>query len=265
MAFSLLHRRHRGKNMKKNQKKTYALLTTALIAIVGSYNALMIHSDSNLSLSDSANIKRIDEVYGIVKVGRNLAVATDWRKIPAIENKVAILEAQTMNKETEPAAQENPAAVEASLNMGLVEVMNPKKWLNGVKASEFSGSIATNNGMIESLKASLPDGLNVDIAFSEMTGNTFEYDLNGEVFSGLMYQVDQNSYMVTLTNGPLEGTRLRFEGQDAQISSENFLAENHNIEIGDFGSETAPEISVQNEDQTTETAQTFDFSTTQSI
>ena len=71
--------------MKKNQKKTYALLTTALLAIVGSYNALMIHSDSKLSLSESANIKRIDEIYGSVKVGRKLAVATDWRKISKSE------------------------------------------------------------------------------------------------------------------------------------------------------------------------------------
>ncbi len=118
MAFTLLDRYHRGKKMKKNQKKTYALLTTALIAIVGSYNALMIHSDSNLGLSDSANIKRIDEVYGVVKVGRNLAVATDWRKIPASENKVASVENKAVNKESAPATQENPAAVEASLNMG---------------------------------------------------------------------------------------------------------------------------------------------------
>ena len=253
--------------MKKNQKKTYALLTAAFIAIVGSYNALMIHSDSNLGVSDTTNIKRLDEVFGIVKVGRNLAVATDWRKIPASENKLNIVKAQPVTQEVSQDIQDNQAAVEATLNMGLVEVMNPKKWQNGVKATEFSGSIATNNGIIESLKASLPDGLNVDIAFSEMTGNTFEYDLNGEVFSGLMYQVDQNSYMITLTNGPLEGTRLRFEGHESTASSENFLAENHNVEIGEFGPDTGtePEISHQTETPTTETAQTFDFSNSQSI
>jgi len=37
----------------------------------------------------------------------------------------------------------------------------------------------------------------------------FEYDINGEIYSGMMYQVDQKSYMVALTNSPLEGTRLR--------------------------------------------------------
>lgn len=250
--------------MKKNQKKTYALLTTALLAIVGSYNALMIHSDSKLSLSESANIKRIDEIYGSVKVGRKLAVATDWRKISKSEVAAQVAKIEDKNISTST-TQENSAAVEATLNMSLVEVINPKKWQNGVKDAEFTGSIATNNGVIESLKASLPEGLSVDIAFSEMTGNTFEYDLNGEVFSGLMYQVDQNSYMVTLTNGPLEGTRLRFEGQESSTSSENFLAENHSIEIGEFGSESEPEITNQVETQTTETAQTFDFSTTQSI
>jgi hypothetical protein len=44
----------------------------------------------------------------------------------------------------------------------------------------------------------------------------FEYDQNGETLSGLLYQVDQNTYMVTLTNGPFEGTRLRFT-QETQV------------------------------------------------
>jgi hypothetical protein len=57
---------------------------------------------------------------------------------------------------------------------------------------------------------SLPNGEGLDVSFSEMTGNVFEYDVDGEVYSGMMYQVDQHAYMVTLTNGPLEGTRLRF-------------------------------------------------------
>jgi hypothetical protein len=72
--------------------------------------------------------------------------------------------------------------------------------------------------------------MKIEISFSEMTGNTFEYDLNGQIYSGLMYQVDQNSYMITLTNGPLEGTRLRFAGEstDAQSQQEQtqaYLAE----------------------------------------
>ena len=67
--------------------------------------------------------------------------------------------------------------------------------------------------------------------------NVFEYDVNGEVYSGMMYQVDQNAYMVTLTNGPLEGTRLRFSAQQSaeeQQQIQDNLAQN-NVDIGEFG------------------------------
>ena len=67
-----------------------------------------------------------------------------------------------------------------------------------------------------SLNVSLPNNESVTVSFSEMNGNVFEYDIDGEVYSGMLYQVDQTAYMVTLTNGPLEGTRLRFVGEPSQ-------------------------------------------------
>jgi hypothetical protein len=63
--------------------------------------------------------------------------------------------------------------------------------------------------VIENLIVSLPQGEGITVSFSELAGNVFEYDINGEIYSGMMYQVDQKSYMVALTNSPLEGTRLR--------------------------------------------------------
>jgi hypothetical protein len=141
----------------------------------------------------------------------------------------------------------------------LVEVINPKKWEKGVKASDFGGSIATNNGIIESLSANLPENMNIEISFSEMTGNVFEYDLNGKVYSAMMYQVDQSSYMVTMTNGPLEGTRMRFAGEAADTNT--YLAETHNIEVGAFGEEmdaVQPEVEAETSIQTAEAA-SFNF------
>jgi hypothetical protein len=73
------------------------------------------------------------------------------------------------------------------------------------------------------LNVSLPNGEGLSVSFSEMTGNVFEYDFEGELYSGMMYQADQSSYIVTLTNGPLEGTRLKFNGElslEDQIQAE---------------------------------------------
>lgn len=208
------------------------------MAIVGTYNAVMINSESGMS--GSKNFKRLDEMFGVVTQGRTPAVTTQWAKIEKPVVRVATV--QTAAKIESSVVQEAPsqAAIQDSLSLKLVEVMNPKKWDKGVKTTEFTGTIATNNGIIETLSANLPEGINIEIAFSEMTGNTFEYDLNGEVYAGMMYQVDQGSYMITLSNGPLEGTRLRFAGEtnDSLAETKEYLAETHHVEVGTFGEES---------------------------
>lgn len=252
--------------MKKNQKKNIAFITLGLLALVGTYNAIMINSDSTLAV-DTKNFKRLDEVYGVVVEGRIPAV-TQWSKVGNtvhFEAKPVSKSAVTVATTENNSEAQVEAAIKESLDLKLVEVINPVKWQKEILAKQFSGSIAANNGVIESLTANLPEGKSIEISFSEMTGNTFEYDLDGEVYQAFMYQVDQNSFMVTLNNGPLEGTRLRFAGEaDAQTQAEqtnNYLAENHNVEVGTFGQEVeaipAPAETIENT-QTAEVS-TFNF------
>lgn len=227
--------------MKKNKTKNIAIIAFSFLAVIGTYNAVMINSESHLG--DASNFKRLDEVFGVVKTGRHLAVANDWKKI---ERVAATPAAKIKTQETASASapvEVSDAAIQEDLKLKLVEVINPKKWVNGITSAQFSGAIATNYGVIESLTASLPEGLNVEISFSEMTGNTFEYDLNGEVYTAMMYQVDKSQYMITMTNGPLEGTRMRFAGEEKESTQAEYLAETHNIEVQEFGAQTeAPEV-----------------------
>ena len=239
--------------MKKNQNKNIAIFAFSLLAMVGTYNAVMINSESHLS--DVKNFKRLDEMFGVVTEGRAPAVTTGWAKVAKPLTSVASVKVESSVSE-EASAQ---AAIQDSLSLKLVEVINPKKWEKGVKASDFGGSIATNNGIIESLSANLPENMNIEISFSEMTGNVFEYDLNGKVYSAMMYQVDQSSYMVTMTNGPLEGTRMRFAGE--AVDNNSYLAETHNIEVGAFGEDmdaVQPEVESETSIQTAEAA-SFNF------
>jgi len=247
-----------GNTMKKKQTKNIVIFALSLLAMIGSYNAIMINSDSNLS--SSSHFKRLDEMFGVVTLGRTPAVDAKWTKI-AKEHKTVVATAPVAKEVVyDDAPEVAQAAIEAMLDLRLVEVINPKKWENGVKATEFKGSIATNNGIIETLSASLPEGLNIDIAFSEMTGNTFEYDLNGEVYSGIMYQVDQASYMITMTNGPLEGTRLKFAAETVDTqTTQNYLAETHNVEIGSFGEEMDHAQAEISEDFSAQTADAASF------
>lgn len=231
-------------NWGKNRNKFFAFTFTAFFVVTGTYNAVVINSESHLTGSEVKFVKRLDEIYGVTVQGREVANSVSWQKlasapklalrkeiIQTVSNKVAAPETSVPD-ESIPVA-----AVQEDLTLSLVEVINQKKWQNGLPNTQFSGSLVANNGVIEELSVALPNGEGVSVSFSEMTGNVFEYDLNGELYSGMMYQVDQYAYMVTLTNGPLEGTRLRFSAQSAESQQQdiqNSLAAS-DVEVGQFG------------------------------
>ncbi len=233
--------------MNWKKKKNIVVFTAAFIfTMTGIYNSIVINTESSIS-GDMKFVKRLDEVYGVVTPGRRVAATIQWqkleeKKVRAMRNIVVqevnqIAAAPASNVIDEPLPSP-AAAVHEELSLGLVEVANATKWQNGLTQGQFSGNLETSNGIIQSLAVSLPDGESIAISYAEMTGNVFEYDYNGEVFSGMMYQVDQNSYMVTLTSGPLDGTRLRFSSGDSverQEFDQQELAAEYQVMPGDFG------------------------------
>ncbi len=245
----------------ENKKKPFAFMFLGLFTLTGTYNAVVINSESHITGEDIKFVKRLDELYGVTTPARVVANSMKWQKLPKQQIATAqpsptFISQSIQRQEAAPAQAAGPqeeqvvatSAIQEDLNLSLVEVINPKKWQQGLNTSQFSGSLSTSNGSIDELSVGLPDGDGVSISFTELTGNVFEYDYNGELYSGMLYQVDQNSYMVSLTNGPLEGTRLRFSNttlnENLQQSQQN-LAE-QNIEAGSFGnSEPSPEMVVQ--------------------
>lgn len=239
----------------KNHKRTLAVLAIGVFVFTGTYNSIVINAESHLAASDVRFVKRLDELYGVTVSGREVATTVSWQKLTPtqvahikqrkqpryIEQTVKTADAAPTQQEVIPAA-----AVQEELSLNLVEVINPKLFAKGVPQGQFSGSLSTNNGVIESLSVSLPNTEAVSVSFSEMTGNVFEYDYGGELYSGMMYQVDQGSYMVTLTNGPLEGTRLRFQTEISPADQQQLesLAAN-NIEPGNFGQDQPEQVQAQ--------------------
>ena len=271
-------------NGKLTQKKLFLFAIAALFVGTGTYNAVVINSESVLLGSDVKFVKRLDEIYGVTIPGRQLAATTTWQKltptaipqkiIPQVPSFKTQITSSTDSASTDSSDSQPQAAVQEELSLSLVEVINPKKWEKGLTNSQFNGSLTTNNGVIESLSVSLPNGEGVSVSFSEMTGNVFEYDFGGELYSGMMYQVDQNAYMVTLTNGPLEGTRLRFStgaSEEQSQETQETLAQ-ENVDVGNFGNtevaqETNPEEILQNDQamqQEAIQAQGFNLSNDQS-
>jgi hypothetical protein len=250
-----------------NSKQFLAGLTFGFLVVTGTYNAVVINSESVINGSQYRLAKRLDEVYGIVPSNRDVANTMAWQKLSV--KQAAIYKSQLSDNNLRPLVAEDSkpaevvaqAAVQEDLNLNLTGVINPKKWAQGLNNTEFNGSLSTNQGVIESLSVSLPKGEGISVSFSEMTGNVFEYDYEGELYSGMMYQENQNSYVVTLTNGPLEGTRLTFtseasvESDIQQEDSQRTLAENNDAEAGSqqeqaSGQEVGPgpEVAQQNQE-----------------
>lgn len=237
----------------KNQKNLFACAFSAAFVIVGTYNAVVINSDSDIRSTDVRFVKRLDEVYGITLPGREVAAAVSWKKLssaksvsPVIAKNNQIYENKYIetSKKIEPTVQAEAvipsAAVQEDLSLGLVEVINPKKWEKGLVSGQFNGELTANGGVIENLSVSLPNGEGLSVAFSELSGNVFEYDFDGNLYSGMMYQVDQTSYMVTLTNGPLEGTRLKFATEAPALEP---------APVQEYMAETAPQNIYENYNQ----------------
>lgn len=228
--------------MKKHLKKIMGVGIGGLVAL-GMFNAFLISGQSELS-GDVTYVKGLDEMFGITQPGRVLATNNNWQKIEDFKN----VSSSEVQSGTQLQAEAAPAISE-DLTLNLVEVVNPKIWNKGLPNTDFEGELTTSNGTIESLSVNLPGREEISISFAEMNGNVFQYDYAGEIYSGVLYQVDPKSYMITLTNGPLEGTRMRFvdEYSPEQVEITQTLKEEHNVNVGFFGA---------NEKETTEVKQT---------
>lgn len=244
------------------RRTTTGLLAFAFVA-VGTYNSVVVNADGFMDSHNVRFVKRLDEMNGVLKSGRQLANNGEWVKLRApVKPRLAQAEKPKLTDEVavsaaasgapaaiEPAPEGTaPAAIKESLSLELAEVFNAKKYPQGAKSDQFSGTLSANDGVIESISVSLPGNESFSVSFSELTGNVFEYEIDGQTLSGMMYQMDKTSYMVTLTNGPFEGTRLKFNGQP---SGEEDLGNNSEQVAENNAPEQEPEFQpVTNDDGT---------------
>lgn len=118
------------------------------------------------------------------------------------------------------------------MNMNLIQVINSKKFKKPLKEGEFSGHLYMRDGNIESMLISLPNNVEVAVNYSDLQGNTFRYDMDGEEYRGAVFKASgkkANLYMITLNGGPLDQTRLKFQSTGEEfadrIPAEDFLDE----------------------------------------
>jgi hypothetical protein len=225
------------------KRKTWFWAVCTLIVGVGCYNAMVFNAVSDIT-GDHYLAEHLPEAP--VKVSkRAIAVETTWSKLESPKPRAVVQEVRKVSSAPQKALPAE-AAIKEDLNLQLVEVVNSRKWKEGVRREDFFGNLVASGGVMEAFDVALPGGDNINIAFSEIAGNVFQYDLHGEIYEAMVFQADKHSYFVTLTNGPFEGTRLRFAQQPSpeQVEIERTLASEHDVQVGHFGLSAAPSAEV---------------------
>ncbi|MCB9094821.1 MAG: hypothetical protein H6621_07110 [Halobacteriovoraceae bacterium] len=83
-----------------------------------------------------------------------------------------------------------------------------------LKEGQIFGNLTARDGVIDNLEVVFPDDEEIVVHGSEMNGNVFNYYHNSEMYSGLIYQSENQGYMITLVNGPYQGTKMKFESEE---------------------------------------------------
>ncbi len=237
--------------MKSRRQRSLSVLAFILFMGIGSYNAVVINSQSDLG-SDIRFVKRLDELYGVTVPGRLTASMPKWSKVKVQRvaapemNKLVVQEVSTVQAVAEPSvAVEEPgaaAAVKAKLTANVVEVVNPTLWQQGLPANVLEGSLSTEDGKL-SVDVAIPNGEIISASDIDMSGNTFQY---GDNLNGTIYQEDPTTYAIRLVDGPYAGTLMKFRGETAEQVEERETQEVANLGTNDekdnFGQPTEQEL-----------------------
>jgi len=202
-------------------KKLIAIAT--LFTLLG---AMYLSNSSNEEIiasdDDSVVARRLDDhgdnsKRSVASSARNLFHKADKsglaiiKKSPVFTAKVA-----STSEKLEVAKQEIQAesafkdVQELSLPLTEAYGRDTKKFPNGISTSEISGRIELKDGNIESLDVTIK-GETIAVNYSELKGNSFSYKMEGDdCYGALIPTPDKRVYMVELTGGPLDKTRLMF-------------------------------------------------------
>lgn len=207
----------------------------------GSYNTAVMNDASFMSAAtDIKFAKRLDEIKGNVTFGRK-AASINWQSIKPVvaeEAKEASEAIQAVAKA--PVKEQQQVAIvdevaEPTIKEDMSLTVSSVFYKGELKSGSFSGSAKTMDGVLEEIRVTMPEGEPIVINTRErMQGNVFQYDdsLTGEPKSGLLYEVTEGNYMITLANDsryPGVRINLAVENDDSTYGG-NTIA-NNNAEV----------------------------------
>lgn len=190
--------------------------------VVSAYTSVSINSDAFMNDNEIKFVKRLDELNGhtvrsVASVQpMNLSFgntpAPALAKLPQLGQRSLVSRVKNFFKaEDNNEAPKVKAAIMQELDLTLTEVYSPKKYNVPLTKEQFEGSLRANNGIIESMEVRLPGDEGMSISNIEMNGNIFTCKIGDEKYSGMIFTTDNKSFMVSFTEGNMEGTRFKFD------------------------------------------------------
>jgi hypothetical protein len=203
--------------------KTKAYLSTALctgLLLIGAMASTYFLSSFTAEVSQ-------EETAGIVRrlddIGDDSEAKVVWDKVNEEVKRLAakpVISAPSFKSAPVAVAVKEVAAPTQSafsdieeVDLKLADAYNSKLYKRALRSDEFNGSLMLRDGNIETLTVNLPGDLNIDLTYAQLEGNTFVYEHQGVPGRGVVFSTGQGKeqvFMVTLTGGKFEGTRLRF-------------------------------------------------------
>lgn len=185
------------------------LIAFSIFLISGIYNTFIVDfsvdTDSFNAYKFSIKNTKYKKIVSYASTRKRSLARANYSK----KRKVIVKKA-TENSRQEISPVNQRAHIQDEIDLVLKEFFNPKLYKKVLSSNDAEGSLRAKDGIIESFEIALPNGEQVTGQFSEMNGNVFTYDHEGVMFSGLIYQSGNNAYSVSLVNGPLKGSKMKF-------------------------------------------------------
>jgi len=198
-----------------------------------------------LATLDAQSIKRIDELNGDFQRGEKRFIEV---KAPKVEKApkaiVAEVKKTEVKREVRRVIREyklTEPAIRNDVDLQLVEYYNPNGAGKVLYQDQIEGQLVVRSGEITDLSFSLDENSQIRLDSDEFKGNSFAYYAEGERFEGQVYPISRTSYMLTLTNGPHSGVRMKFQDPNsifkkpASVESNDKFNEDDNFSDDEYG------------------------------
>lgn len=150
--------------------------------------------------------------YNEVTVAQNVSYE---KYLPSNNEEVVVEQPAESNPETHSPKNEY-VVIDGDLSVSATEFYHPQL-ATALGAADVTGQLEVQNGEVKGLSVQINSdkaqkvGISmISTGESEIQGNIFTYEIDGQNYTATIYPTNPNEYMVSFVNGPWNGARVKF-------------------------------------------------------